>query len=81
MAYWTMATKKAYLDMGITYVEIVGDANCGTVCLSYVGGSPVPLADAEAGGLLPPYHPNCACSFVAYIDAAETDDIDVDYFD
>lgn len=81
MAYWTMATKKAYLDMGITYVEIVGDANCGTVCLSYVGGSPVPLADAEAGGLLPPYHPSCACSFVAYIDAAETDEIDVDYFD
>lgn len=82
VAYWTQATKQAYLNMGITYVEIVGDANCGTICLEYVGSTPVPLADAEAGGLLPPYHPNCACSFIAYIDAAETDDIyEVDYFD
>lgn len=82
MAYWTLATKRAYLDMGITYVEIVGDANCGTICLEYVGSTPVPLAEAEAGGLLPPYHPYCACSFIAYIDQAETEEIDeVDYFD
>ena len=66
MAMWSTATKSAYLEMGIEYVVIVGDAACGNICVDYVDGEPVPLADAEIGGMLPPYHPNCACSFVAY---------------
>lgn len=66
MAMWSRATKDAYLEMGIEYVEIVGDAECGGICLDYVDGQPIPLAEAEIGDLLPPYHPNCACSFVVY---------------
>ena len=66
MAMWSRATKDAYLEMGIEYVEIVGDAECGGICLDYVDGEPIPLAEAEIGDLLPPYHPNCACSFVVY---------------
>lgn len=66
MAMWSLATKSAYLDMGIEYVQIIGDAECGGICLSYVSGQPIPLAEARLGDLLPPYHPNCACSYVAY---------------
>ena len=71
MAMWSIATKAAYLEMGIEYVEIVGDAECGGICLDYVNGNPIPLAEAEIGDLLPPYHPNCACSFVAYEEIVE----------
>ena len=74
MAMWSLATKSAYLEMGIEYVEIVGDAECGGICLDFVGNYPIPLAEAEIGGLLPPYHPNCACSYVAYVDTATTID-------
>lgn len=66
MAMWSRATKDAYLEMGIEYIAIVGDAECGGICLDYVDGEPIPLAEAEIGDLLPPYHPNCACSFVAW---------------
>ena len=69
MAMWSTATKSAYLEMGIEYVEIVGDAECGGICLDYVNGNPIPLAEAEIGDLLPPYHPNCARSFVAWEEA------------
>lgn len=68
MAMWSQATKDAYLEMGIQYVEIIGDAVCGGICLDYVGEA-IPLAEAEVGDLLPPYHPNCACSYVAYEEA------------
>ena len=70
MAMWSIATKSAYLEMGIEYVEIVGDAECGGICLDYVGEA-IPLAEAEIGDLLPPYHPNCACSFVEYTETIE----------
>lgn len=68
MAMWSQATKAAYLEMGIEYVEILGDALCGGICLDYVGEA-IPLAEAQLGDLLPPYHPNCACSYVAYEEA------------
>lgn len=71
MAMWSRATKDAYLEMGIEYVAIVGDAECGGICLDYVDGEPIPLAEAEVGDLLPPYHPNCACSFVAWEEKIE----------
>lgn len=71
MAMWSRATKDAYLEMGIEYVAIVGDAECGGICLDYVDGEPIPLAEAEIGDLLPPYHPNCACSFVAWEETIE----------
>lgn len=72
MAMWSQATKSAYLEMGIQYVEILGDALCGGICLDYVGEA-IPLAEAEIGDLLPPYHPNCACSYVAYEEAIPDD--------
>lgn len=72
MAMWSQATKDAYLEMGIQYVEILGDALCGGICLDYVGEA-IPLAEAEIGDLLPPYHPNCACSYVAYEEAIPAD--------
>lgn len=68
MAMWSQATKDAYLEMGIEYVEILGDAECGGICLDYVGEA-IPLAEAMLGDELPPYHPNCACSYVAYEEA------------
>ena len=71
MAMWSRATKETYLEMGIEYVAIVGDAECGGICLDYVDGEPIPLAEAEIGDLLPPYHPNCACSFVAWEEIVE----------
>lgn len=71
MAMWSRATKDAYLEMGIEYVAIVGDAECGGICLDYVDGEPVSLAEAEIGDLLPPYHPNCACGFVAWEENVE----------
>lgn len=78
MAFWGMSTKEAYLNMGIVYVEIVNDVACNEICVEFVDGDPIPLADAEVGGDLPPYHPYCACSFIAYTeDGEETDDINV----
>lgn len=70
VAMWSQATKEAYLDMGIEYVEIIGDAACGEVCTDYVGET-IPLREAELGDELPPYHPNCACSYIAYEDGQE----------
>lgn len=70
MAMWSMATKQAYLEMGIEYVEVVGDAECGGICLDYLD-APIPLAEAELGDLLPPYHPNCACCYIAYEEVVE----------
>lgn len=70
MAMWAEATKEAYLDMGIEYVEIVNPEACSEVCSDYVG-EVIPLAEAELGNELPPYHPNCVCDFIAYKDDAE----------
>lgn len=78
MAMWSQATKSAYLEMGIQYVEILGDALCGGICLDYVGEA-IPLAEAEIGDLLPPYHPNCACSYVAYEEAIPADLIEEEH--
>ena len=66
MAMYNRGLKDSYLEMGVEFVEIVGDAECGGICLDYVDGDPVPLEDAEINVELPPYHPNCACSFVTY---------------
>lgn len=66
MAMYNRGLKDSYLEMGVEYVEIVGDAECGGICLDYVDGDPIPLEDAEINVELPPYHPNCACSFVSY---------------
>ena len=76
MAMWSIATKSAYLEMGIEYVLPVGDGACGTICVDFLGGDPIPLEDAEPGGLLPPYHPNCACSYVAWKESFLEDPID-----
>ena len=70
MAMWSQATKSTLLEIGVEYVEIVGDAECGGICLDYVGEA-IPLREAEIGDLLPPYHPNCACSFVEYTETIE----------
>ena len=70
MAMWSEATKSTLLEMGVEYVEILGDAECGGICLDYVGGA-IPLREAVIGDLLPPYHPNCACSFVEYTETVE----------
>lgn len=66
MAMYNRGLKDSYLEMGVEYVEIVGDAECGGICLDYVDGDPIPLENAEINVELPPYHPNCACSFVSY---------------
>ena len=65
MAVYSKVTKEIFLERGIEYIEIIGDAICGGICLDYVGEA-VPLRDAAVGIDLPPYHPNCACSFCAY---------------
>ena len=65
MAVYSKATKETFLENGIQYVEIIGDAACGGICLDYVGEALL-LSEAEIGDDLPPYHPNCACSFCAY---------------
>lgn len=65
MAVYSKVTKEVFLENGIEYVEIIGDAECGGICLDYVGGT-IPLREAQLGDDLPPYHPNCACSFCAY---------------
>ena len=70
VAMWSKATKEAYLDMGIEYVEIIGDAVCGEICTDYVGEI-LELREAELGDELPPYHPNCACSYIAFEDGRE----------
>lgn len=70
MAVYAKATRDMFLENGIEYVEIIGDAACGGICLDYVGGA-LPLRDAEIGGDLPPYHPNCACSFCSYVEFGE----------
>lgn len=66
MAMYNRGLKDSYIEMGVEYVEIVGDAECGGICLDYVDGEPIRIADAEINVELPPYHPNCACSFVAW---------------
>lgn len=67
MAVYSKATKDEFLENGIEYVEIIGDAACGGICLDYVGEA-IPLRDAIIGDDLPPYHPNCACSFCSYVE-------------
>ena len=59
----------------IEYVEIIGDAACGGICLDYVGEA-IPLRDAQIGDDLPPYHPNCACSFCSYTEFDNEDRTD-----
>jgi len=66
MAFYNQALIDTYLEAGVEYVEIVGDAECGGICLDYVDGDPVRLEDAHINIELPPYHPNCACSFVVW---------------
>ena len=79
VAMWSQATKTAYQQMGIEYVEIIGDAACGAICTDYVGDVLL-LSDAELGDELPPYHPNCACSYIAYTDVSpEEDDLEYGY--
>jgi SPP1 gp7 family putative phage head morphogenesis protein len=73
MAVYSKVTKEMYLEKGIEYIEIIGDAACGGICLDYVGEA-IPLREAELGDDLPPYHPNCACSFCAYEEFEETSD-------
>ena len=83
MAMWAEATKEAYLDMGIEYVEIVNPEPCDEVCSDYVGEI-IPLAEAELGDELPPYHPNCVCDFHAWredVDAQEKEAFDEEYED
>lgn len=75
VAMWSRATKESYLQMGIEYIEIVGDAQCGSICLDYVGDI-IPLKEAELGAELPPYHPNCACSYVAFEEEKEEENLD-----
>lgn len=67
MAMWSLATKKSLLSFGVEYVKIVGSAKCGKICVDHVGEA-IPLAEARLGHMLPPYHPNCACSFVKYVE-------------
>lgn len=73
MAMWAEATKEAYLDMGIEYVEIINPEPCDEVCSDYVGEI-IPLAEAELGDELPPYHPNCVCDFHAWREAVSADE-------
>lgn len=73
MAIYNTGLKDTYTEMGVEYVEIVGDAECGGICLDYVDGDPIPLEGAEINVELPPYHPNCACSFVAYEEIKQVD--------
>lgn len=73
MAVYSKATKEMFLENGIEYVEIIGDAACGGICLDYVGNA-IPLRNAAIGDELPPYHPNCACSFCAYTEFGEKQD-------
>lgn len=80
MAMWSLATKEAYLEMGIEYVVMIGDAMCGGICLDYVDNEPVPLADAYVGDMLPPYHSNCACSYVAYEETVQVPVEKIDEF-
>lgn len=70
MAVYSKVTKEMYLENGIEYIEIIGDAACGGICTDYVG-EVIPLREAELGDDLPPYHPNCACSFCSYTDFSE----------
>lgn len=70
MAVWSKVTKDMYLEQGIEYVEIIGDARCGGICTDYVG-EVIPLKEAEMGDDLPPYHPNCCCSFCSYTEFVE----------
>ena len=80
MAMWARATKEAYLDMGIEYVEIVNPEPCDEVCSDYVGEI-LPLVEAELGDELPPYHPNCVCDFHAWredVDQQEKEEFEED---
>lgn len=74
MAVYSKATKETFLENGIEYIEIIGDAACGGICLDYVGEA-IPLREAEVGNDLPPYHPNCACSFCAYTEFEDKSDL------
>ena len=65
MAVYGKATRETFLANGVRWVEIIGDAACGGICSNYVGQK-IDLLIARVGKELPPYHPNCACSFCAY---------------
>lgn len=80
MAVWSKVTKEMFLEEGIEYVEIIGDAACGGICNDYVG-EVIPLKEAELGDDLPPYHPNCCCSFCSYTEFVEKNEYDEDNFE
>lgn len=81
MAFYNKGLLDTYLEAGVEYVEIVGDAECGGICLDYVDEGPIRLEGAQINVELPPYHPNCACSFVEWeeeegkIEQEEYDDV------
>lgn len=76
MAMFSEASKERMITEGVEFVEIVGDAECGGICLDYVDGDPIPIREASVGIDLPPYHPNCACSFVAYTEEVEISEVE-----
>ena len=80
MAVWSKCTKEMFLEDGIEYVEIIGDAICGGICTDFVG-EVISLKEAELGDDLPPYHPNCACSFCSYTEFSDEKNDAEDNFD
>jgi hypothetical protein len=62
MGVYSKTTREIFLDNGVATVEIIGDAMCGGICEEYVDNV-ISLEDSIVGVDLPPYHPNCACSY------------------
>lgn len=52
-----------------TYVEVVGSPECddeeGGMCEYYVSKGKMPIEELDE---LPPYHPDCECEVIYYID-------------
>ena len=52
-----------------TYVEVLGSPECesedGGMCEYYVSKGKIPIEELDE---LPPYHPDCECEVIYYID-------------
>lgn len=62
-AAYSQGVKAALIALGYLYAVIDNPDPCDRICVDEVGERRVTLAEARVGLDLPPFHPNCKCTF------------------
>lgn len=62
-AAYSQGVRDALMALGYLYAVIDNPDPCDRICVDEVGERMVTLAEARVGLDLPPFHPNCKCTF------------------